>query len=167
MKAEGLSEYENQGINYAQWGFPVFNQPFLLSWDQRHTLKVDLFFNLPQGYNANLLWQYHTGRPYTFYPSKDGFTPDNPDRPFLPNNRRMQSNNLIDLYVAKDFYVASKPTGEFSEAPRLTFYVDVRNLLNAKNIRWVDSSGRVGGELRDPSAYYSPRRTAVGMRVTF
>jgi outer membrane receptor protein involved in Fe transport len=167
MKAEGLSEYENQGINYAQWGFPLFNKPFFLSWDQRHTLKADLVFDLPWGFSANLLWQYHTGRPYTFFPSKDGFTPQNPDQLFLPNNRRLSDNNLIDLYAAKDFPLRHAAAGSSAEAAKITVYVDARNLLNAKNVRWVDSSGRIGGELGDPSAYFSPRRTALGIRATF
>ena len=167
MKAEGVSESENQGINYAQWGFPVFNRPFFLSWDQRHTFKADLLVSLPGGLTATLLAQYHTGRPYTFFPSPDGFTPLNPAQLFLPNNRRMQINKLVDLYVAKDFFIANRPAGEFSSLPKATLYVDARNLLNAKNVRWVDSSGRVGGELGDPSAYYSPRRTAVGFRLEF
>ena len=167
MKAEGLSEYENQGINLVQWGFPLLNKPFYLSWDQRHTLKADLFLNLPWGLNANLLWQYHTGRPYTYFPSRDGFTQQNPDQPFLPNNRRLSRNNVIDLYAAKDFLIANGPNRQLTETSKLSFYVDVRNLLNDKNVLWVDSSGRIGGELRDPSAYSSPRRTAVGIRATF
>jgi hypothetical protein len=163
MKAEGLSEYENQGINYAQWGFPVVNRPFYLSWDQRHTLKADLLFALPLDLSANFVWQYHTGRPYTFYPSQDGFAPQDPDQRFLPNNERMTSKNLIDLNAAKDFYFS----GNAVEKSKVTIYVDVRNLLNAKNVLWVDASGRIGGELGDPAAYYSPRRAAIGFRATF
>ena len=43
-------------------------------------------------------------------------------------------------------------------------YFDIHNLLNRKNIRWIDSNGRIGGELGDPSAYYSPRRINFGFR---
>jgi hypothetical protein len=28
----------------------------------------------------------------------------------------------------------------------ITVYVDVRNLLNKKNVRWIDSNGKIGGE---------------------
>jgi hypothetical protein len=167
MKAEGVSETENQGINYVQWGFPVFNRPFYLSWDQRHTLKADLLFELPWGLNANLLWQYHTGRPYTYFPSSDGFTQQNPEQLFLPNNRRLSRNNVIDLYASKDFWAAGRPNPGSAQTYKLSVYVDLRNLLNDKNVLWVDSSGRIGGELRDPSAYSFPRRTAIGVRVTF
>lgn len=167
MKAEGVSETENQGINYVQWGFPVFNRPFYLSWDQRHTLKADLLFELPWGLNANLLWQHHTGRPYTYFPSSDGFTQQNPEQLFLPNNRRLSRNNVIDLYASKDFWIAGRPNPGSAETYKLSVYVDLRNLLNDKNVLWVDSSGRIGGELRDPSAYSFPRRTAIGIRATF
>ncbi len=167
MKAEGLSETENQGVNYAQWGFPVFDRPFYLSWDQRHTLKADVLLLLPWRIAANMLWQFHTGRPYTFYPSKDGFTPDNPNQLFLPNNRRMARNQTLDLYVSKDFFFQSKSSGEVDEAPKLIVYLDARNLLDRLNVRWVDSSGRVGGELGDPSAFYSPRRTSIGLSIKF
>jgi outer membrane receptor for ferrienterochelin and colicin len=167
MKAQGLSESSNQGINLAQWGFPVFNRPFYVSWDQRHTVKADVLLSLPWSLSVNFVWQYHTGRPYTYYPSLDGYTPSNPDDRFLPNNERMSGNALLDLYASKDFSMRLLSAGESSGAGKLSVYVDARNLLNAKNVRWVDSSGRVGGELGDPSAYDSPRRVAVGARATF
>jgi outer membrane receptor for ferrienterochelin and colicin len=166
MKAEGLSESENQGVNYAQWGFPVYTLPYYLSWDQRHTLKADVLLKLPWDIDTNILWQYHTGRPYTYFPSQDGFKPDNSLQLFLPNNRRLPANQILDLHAAKNFKFG-RAGGESAKANELSFYVDVRNLFNTRNVRWVDSSGRIGGELGDPSAYYSPRRTAVGIRATF
>ena len=159
MTAKGLSDYENQSLNYAQWGFPVLNNPFYLSWDQTHTLKADVVFELPFAMTVDVVWQYHSGRPYTYYPSLDGFTPDNPDQPFLPNNRRMPENNFMDMKVSKKFHFGSRYN--------VTFYVDSRNLFDKMNVRWMDSSGRVGGELGDPAAYYTPRRTMVGIRAEF
>jgi hypothetical protein len=136
-------------------------------WDQRHTLKADVLLLLPWRIAANVLWQFHTGRPYTFYPSKDGFTPENPKQLFLPNNRRMARNQTLDLYVSKELFFQGRAGGEIGAAPKLTVYLDARNLLDRLNVRWVDSSGRVGGELGDPSAFYSPRRTSLGFSVTF
>ena len=159
MKTEGLSDYADQGLNYAQWGFPLLNSPFYLSWDQRHTLKLDIGFDLPRAVTAAVVWQYHSGRPYTFFPSADGFTPENPDRPFLPNNKRMPSNNLVSLKIARAFHLGSRY--------RLTLYLDSRNVFDAMNVRWMDSSGRAGGELSDPAAYYVPRRTLAGIRAEF
>jgi len=159
MKTEGLSDYVDQGLNYAQWGFPLLNNPFYLSWDQRHTLKLDVGFDLPLAVTAAVIWQYHSGRPYTFFPSADGFTPDNPNQPFFPNNKRMPSNNLISLKLSRAFHLGPRY--------RLTLYLDSRNILDAMNVHWMDSSGRVGGELSDPAAYYTPRRTLAGVRAEF
>ena len=48
-----------------------------------------------------------------------------------------------------------------------TLYADVRNLLNRRNVRWIDSNGRTGGELGDPGAFYDPRRIRVGIQMKF
>ena len=55
----------------------------------------------------------------------------------------------------------------FDEQQRyvLTVFADIRNTINKKNVRWYDSSGRVGGELGDPGAFYDPRRVRVGVRL--
>ena len=47
----------------------------------------------------------------------------------------------------------------------ITVYADIRNLFNKMNVKWMDSEGRIGGELGDPGAYYDPRRVRVGIRV--
>jgi hypothetical protein len=49
----------------------------------------------------------------------------------------------------------------------LTAFVDVRNLANAKNVAWMDSNSRIGGELGDPSGYYIGRRTSAGLQLSF
>ncbi len=165
MDAKGISEYENQGINYAQWGFAVANSPFYLSWDQRHTVKADVVLDLPLSTTANIVWQSHSGRPYTYYPSKDGFTPDDPEIHFLPNNRRMPNNNFLDLKVSKEFQFGPQLNASQPHLYRLAVYVESKNVFNEKNVRWIDSSGRIGGELGDPAAYYIGRRTVVGIEA--
>lgn len=157
MKTEGLSESEDQGINLAQWGFPVANTPYPLSWDQRHTIKADVTLDLTAGAQADFVWQFHSGRPYTYYPSEDGFTADFPEQPFVPNNRRMSDFSLLNLKVTVP--LPSWRGHEFG------LYVDLQNATDVQNVRWVDSSGRVGGELGDPSAYYPLRRARVGLRA--
>ncbi|MDA0334750.1 MAG: TonB-dependent receptor, partial [bacterium] len=159
MRTEGLSESEDQGINLAQWGFPVANTPFPLSWDQRHTVKADLVMDLPGGAQMDIVWQAHSGRPYTWYPSTDGFTADNPDQPFIPNNRRIADYSLLNLKISCPLPMAW--------GVGLTAYLDARNITDALNVRWVDSSGRVGGELSDPTAYYPLRRVLLGLRTQF
>jgi hypothetical protein len=161
MEAKGLSEGASAGTNYFQWGFPVPTTEYYLSWDQRHTIKAIGTFELPWDLVLNVVWQFHTGRPYTYYPSTDGFTPDDTTMLFIPNNRRMKANRVVDLKIAKEISLDAGRTR------RLYVYADMRNALNDKNVRWVDANGRVGGELGDPSAYYEPRRTRIGLRVEF
>lgn len=161
MVTEGVSESATQGIQYAQWGFPVAATPFPLSWDQRHTIKVDGEFRLLGDIQANLIVLYNSPRPYTYFPTRDGFTPIDTTKAFIPNNSRMENVLMVNLKLSREFLTG--PAG----SARLSVFADIRNLLNKKNIRWIDSSGRVGGELGDPSAYYDPRRIRIGMRVDF
>lgn len=161
MEARGVSEGVSQGINYFQWGFPVPAVEYFLSWDQRHTVKAVGALDLPWDVVMNVVWQFYTGRPYTYYPSKDGFTADDPTRVFFPNNRRMKDNSTVDLKIAKEISL------DVQRSRRLYVYADVRNALNEKNVRWVDSNGKVGGELGDPSGYFEARRTRLGIRMEF
>jgi hypothetical protein len=159
MMAKGLADVAAQGVNYYQWGFPLPATEYFLSWDQRHAVKAVVALELPWDVVGDLVWQYHSPKPYTFFPSKDGFTADDTTKTFLPNNTRMKDYNSLDMKVAKRFFF-NRENGR-----AVYFYVDVRNLFNKKNVRWIDSNGRIGGELGDPSAYDEPRRTRVGLRV--
>ncbi|MEX0601723.1 MAG: TonB-dependent receptor, partial [Bacteroidota bacterium] len=161
MVTDGLSEAVDQGVNFAQWGFPVVATAFPLSWDQRHTIKADADFRLPGDVRANLLVLYNSPRPYTYYPTRDGFTPIDTGRAFIPNNRRMENVLIVNLKLSRQFTV------EELGRTRAVVFADIRNLLNEKNVRWIDSNGRIGGELRDPGAYYEPRRIRVGVRFEF
>lgn len=159
MTTEGMSESANQAINYAQWGFPVVARPYPLSWDQRHTVKIDAEFRLPLRLEGDLVLLYNSARPYTFYPTRDGFTPLDSSKLFLPNNRRMADNLFVNLKLSRRFSI--DPSGRVI----LTVYLDARNVFNKLNVRWMDSGGKIGGELGDPSAYYDPRRVRVGFRI--
>ncbi|MGH2566835.1 MAG: TonB-dependent receptor domain-containing protein, partial [Bacteroidota bacterium] len=161
MVTEGLSEYVDQGINYAQWGFPLAVTPYPLSWDQRHTVKADADIKLPWGIQTNAIILYNSPRPYTYFPTRDGFTPADPSRVLVPNNARMEHLVFFNVKLSKQFVFGS------DKSYLMTVFADVRNLINRKNVRWYDSSGRIGGELADPSAYYDPRRTRVGVRLEF
>lgn len=159
MTTEGVSEYADQRVNFAQWGFPLAPATFPLSWDQRHTLKLDAEPKLPLGIRADLIVLYNSPRPYTFFPTRDGFSPLYPNALFVPNNGRMDDILLVNLKVSRQF-------GR-EQSGLLTVYADVRNLLNRKNVRWIDSNGRIGGELSDLGAYYEPRRVRVGLKAEF
>ncbi len=156
MRTEGVSEYVDQGINFQQWGFPVVNQPYPLSWDQLHSLKLNLDLKLPYDLAVNLVWSFATGKPYTYFPSKDGFTPEDSTRAFLPNNARLPSSGSMNLKFSKHI-----PLGW---GDGLTVYGDISNIFNAKNARWADANGRLGGQLSDPSAFYESRRFSLGVK---
>lgn len=47
----------------------------------------------------------------------------------------------------------------------LLFYIEGRNLLNKRNVKWMDSNGRIGGELGDPTAFYELRRVNIGIEL--
>lgn len=161
MHAKGLSETVDQGINYEQWGFPVARHPFYLSWDQRHTFKADLTLQFPYGIRSDIVFQARSGRPYTYFPSKDGFTPENPSDNFMPNNKRMPGARFLNMRINKVFYLKNR----FLFFSKLTVYFDGRNLFDNRNVLWIDSSGRIGGELGDPAAYSPRRRMSVGLQI--
>lgn len=161
MRAEGISEVADQSLNYAQWGFPVVAEPYPLSWDQRHSVKLDVDAKLPMDIQLNTVLLYNSARPYTYFPTRDGFTAKDPNMVFQPNNVRMSDVLFINLKFSLDF----RPF-KWQEI-LVTLYADVRNVLNKRNVRWMDSSGRIGGELGDPGAYYDPRRGRVGVKMQF
>lgn len=159
MITEGVSEYADQRINLAQWGFPLAARAYPLSWDQRHTMKADGEFRLPGDIEANFVVLYNSARPYTHFPTRDGYQPIDSAKAFLPNNRRMRDVVFVNGKLSRRFMI-----GENNRYVA-TIFVDGRNIFNKKNVRWMDSSGRIGGELGDPSAYYDPRRVRIGVRV--
>ena len=157
MVAEGVSDNANQGLNLLQWGFPPVLDPYPLSWDQRHTLKIDAAIHLPYEIVCRAFYHFHTGRPYTYYPTRDGFTPLDTSLAFMPNNARMPDYHNLDVKISKPFHF------DFARYLDLVLFVDGRNILNDRNVKWEDSSGLIGGELGDPSAYYIGRRIRFGV----
>lgn len=161
MSTEGTSELANQSINLAQWGFPIRATKYFLSWDQTHTVKVDIESKILYEIESNVNVLYNSARPYTFFPTRDGFTPVDPARDFIPNNRRMKNVLIANFKLSKDYFLNEEKTSS------IRFYADIRNLFNTKNVRWFDSNGKIGGELEDPSAYYELRRVHAGFTVDF
>ncbi|MFA6468511.1 MAG: TonB-dependent receptor [Bacteroidota bacterium] len=161
MTAEGISENAREGLQYYQWGFPVPAKLYPLSWDQRHAVKIISVFELPMDFRISASWVFRTGRPYTYFPSGDGFTPADPTQVFEPNNARMKGFNLLNVKASWGTNVSI-----VDDSPiLLTIYMDARNILNTKNVKWVDSAGRIGGELSDLSAYEPYRRIRVGVKM--
>lgn len=163
MTAEGISQDARAGLQFYEWGFAPPARPFPLSWDQRHTVKVVASIDLPWLLALSLTWEFHTGRPYTYYPTEDGFTPSDTTLQFQPNNARLDDFNLLNAKLSRTVAIGD----EASPLMRLTVYFDARNIFNAKNVRWADSSGRIGGELSNLSAWDPGRRVRVGLRMEF
>lgn len=159
MRAEGLSGNASDGFFLAQYGLPPAIRIYPLSWDQTHTLKLNTTVLSPWDMMLNLLFHWHSGRPYTRYPTETGFQPVEDAGPFQPNNERMPSFTNIDLRLSQKFDLG------WTSASALTLYVDIRNLLDESNVSWIDSNGRIGGELGDPSGYFIGRRTSLGVQV--
>jgi outer membrane receptor protein involved in Fe transport len=161
MTAEGIGGSEDRGIRYYEWGFPLATRLYPLSWDQRHTFKAALDCTPGHGLEAGVVAEFHSPLPYTRYPSRDGFTPDDPDRPFVPNNRRMKSWRMLNVKASWTVRTGVRVPSA------VVFYADARNVFNERNTVWMDASGRVGGELGDPSGLCTPRRTRAGLRMEF
>jgi outer membrane receptor protein involved in Fe transport len=156
---EATSGSSYDGFYLAQFGLPPGTRTFPLSWDQRHTVKLTTTLTTPWDFDVTSFLHWHTGRPYTRYPSATGF-----DRvsagAFLQNNDRMPAYINIDLRAEKRFRLP------WTSSSELMLYVDVRNVANQKNVVWIDSNGRIGGELYDPSGYAVGRRTNVGFQIS-
>jgi outer membrane receptor protein involved in Fe transport len=161
MAAEGVGDRSDANISLAEWGFAAAAVPSPLSWDQRHTVKADLQISLPFEIGLNIVGLYHSPRPYTYYPTRDGIHPEDPSRVFVPNNARMSNVFVVDMKATKQWNIGPEPF------QRIIVFVDARNIFNRRNILWVDSNGRPGGIPGDPSAYDMPRRVRVGVEVNF
>lgn len=160
MRAEGTSGSAQDAFYIAQYGLPPAVRVFALSWDQTHALKTVLTVVTPIDLNFNLVTEFHTGRPFTRYTTSTGFDTVKTGL-FVQNNERMPSYFNADVKIEKIF------TFGWWENSRLKLYLDVRNVTNTQNVKWVDSNGRVGGELGDPGGFYIGRRTSLGLQVEF
>jgi hypothetical protein len=123
-------------------------------------MKAHITISRPKNFSFTMFVQWHSGRPYTAYPTSTGFEPVDGGS-FALNNARMPYFLNVDLRAEKHVRL---PIGESS---LLTLYIDVRNLTNQKNVAWIDSNGRIGGELYDPSGYFIGRRTTVGLQIEY
>ncbi|MEW6509499.1 MAG: TonB-dependent receptor [Bacteroidota bacterium] len=160
MVARGTSGSSTDGFYVAQYGLPPGVREYPLSWDQTHTVKALATVSLPWDVAVTGALQWHTGRPYTRYPTATGFEPVVAGL-FIQNNDRMPSTFNLDMKAERSFRL------DWWNGVVATVYCDVRNLTNQNNVSWIDSNGRVGGELDDPGGYVIGRRTLVGLQVTF
>jgi outer membrane receptor protein involved in Fe transport len=160
MTTEGVSGSANDGFYIAQYGLPPAKRAFPLSWDQRHSIKCVLNVHVTEGLTVHSILDWHTGRPYTYYPTSTGFVKVD-TMLFAQNNARMPAAITLDVRAQEQFRLPWWPEALF------TAYVDCRNLTDQRNVLWIDSNGRIGGELDDPSAYAIGRRTNLGLQIEF
>ena len=173
--AEGSSSYQQERYSGVYDVVGTQSLRFLpLDFDQRHTANAQLkisfgpdeapFGFLPvvfQNSFANVLVRYGSGLPYTYNPERARYVADR-------NNSRMPSTITFDLLLQKDIVIS--PT-------RITFFLDIRNLLDRKNVRSVYSTtgspDDSGSDLRratpdymqDPTNYYAPRTIYGGITL--
>jgi len=145
-----------------------------LDFDQRHTGNAQMGFDFgkeegPFGHlssvfentSCNLIAQYGSGLPYTFNPLRSIYVAEQ-------NNSRLPATFTVDLYARKTFSLGPVQLG---------FFVDVRNLLNRRNVISVysatgspdfsgDESNRATLDFqRDPRNYSAPRTIYVGIEL--
>jgi len=165
-----------------------------LDFDQTHTATINLDFYIPQGeigilemFNANVLFSYASGRPYTPLDYFDILSGNNggPSTIGYINSRYAPSTFRIDLKITKSF-----PVGNMLISP----YLWIQNLLDADNIVNVwrstgdplttgflnTAEGRAnvsnrgdGYKLdyialeRDPDNFGIPRQIRLGLKINF
>jgi len=144
---EGYYDYYTQGTNAPVW--PVREYP--LSFDQRHTLTINLDYrvprhwqgsllgmSLPGAWGLNVLAKYGSGLPYTK-------TDDQGNRVGALNEGRMPATYTVDLKFNKDFYLFS------DKDLRLSFFTEVENLFDRRNVIHVYSNT---GKPNDDGRHY-------------
>ncbi len=124
--ATGIASDPEQGQQYEAdfLYFPIAEQP--LSWDQRHTFNTQLRLREPGNWGVSLLWLYGSGYPYTpVYPDQKRVDPED------VNSMRLPSTSDLRMQADKYFKIWGQ---------NVTFFLEARNLLDAKNISLLEPS---------------------------
>jgi TonB dependent receptor/Carboxypeptidase regulatory-like domain len=104
--------------------------------DQPHSATLDLHFRLPRHWDLNLAWRVHSGWPAT--PVGATRIPDAEDPEEEPelvavfgrlNSQRLPLYHRLDLRASREWQL---------RASRLTFFVDVQNVYDRKNLAGYD-----------------------------
>ena len=165
--AKNKSSSVNQGY-LTEWAGNVLPRyESYTDWDQRHTLNGIVDFRIPRDQNlfgtpilndlgVNFIYYYGSGTRWTPPKGQDKAAPDNTET--LPYNMN------LDLRITKRFHVGNLVP---------SFFVDVRNLLDRKNIiaiddaEWYAAKHDPEGKYGNPTVYSRGRLTRVGFRVDF
>lgn len=139
-----------------------------VNWDQRHTLNLSIFYNIPENFNLGLIAKYESGFPYT---------PENQSiQTSFENSARMPNKVTVDLQFDKNVNFAGQ---------LFNLYVKVYNLFDSKNeIDVYRDTGRaaytlinqytpeaqgpntLGEYLINPLYYSQPRRIVIGINYS-
>ncbi len=150
MSAKGSSFAVGDKANMLQYGGLVKTTENYLSWDQRHTFAMYLDYQQPKSWGANVVWRINSPKPYTL--DEDEY--ENNQKVIYPNNKRLDWTNCLDIKLKKMFDVGFGIWG---------LQMEIRNVLDSKNLLWRDMEGRIGGMMADPAAYDVGRRLKVGV----
>ena len=167
QSSESNASDPNDAFNRSQGNPPqqVNIQVVPVSWDQRHTINLAVFYTKFSDYNLGLIAKYESGFP---------FTPENQSiQTSFENSARMPNKVNVDLQVDKNFQL-------FGQDLRL--FVKVYNLFDTRNeIDVYRDTGRAGYSLisqytpeqqganklseylTNPTFYSEPRRIVVGV----
>lgn len=101
--------------------------------DQRHTLNADVNLRLGRHWDLNLAWRFHTGWPTTPVFLKE-IEDEDGETELIPalgplNSDRLPDYHRLDLRLSRKWQV---------ERGRLTFFADVQNLYNRRNVAGFD-----------------------------
>ncbi len=140
-----------------------------VSWDQRHTVNLNLdlivpkdqdLFGLPVLNDVGVNIQYYYGSGTRWTP------PKGQDKAALDNTATLPSRQTVDLRLSKRFHM-----GRIEPS----FFIDIRNVFNKRNIikladdgeEWYHATGDPEGKYGDPEVWGRGRLTRIGLRVDF
>jgi len=148
MIAKGTGSENTEKYDWITKDTVVPISEYYLSWDQRHTLVVNFDIRKKKNWGINFLWTWNSPLPYTEYNGLET----------IPNEGRMKVVSFVDIRANKDFNIMGLPFSVFME------YL---NVFDRKNLLWVDSLGRPGGILNDPSAWDERYHVRMGLNLKF
>jgi len=148
MVAKGTGSENTQKFSWLTKETLVPISEYYLSWDQRHTLVINLDFRQIKNWGINFLWRWNSPLPYTRY---EGVLTE-------PNNARMDIISSFDIRVNKDFRLLGN---------HFNFYSEFINIFDHENILWMNHEGIAGGYLENPSAWDGRFQWRLGLNTKF
>jgi hypothetical protein len=134
------------------------------SIDQTHALSLDFNYHLGDHWNLNFAWRYHTGWPTTPVTLEE--TVDGDGNPvYVPvlgplNSERLTNYHRLDFRASRAFRVGTRS--------KLTFFVDVQNVYDRKNLAGFDTSiDSEEGVIETDEEYWAGILPSLGITYEF